>query len=137
MTALHSGGKFSYKAYATAGGLHGVGVSVVNALSADTVVEVARNKALFRQSFSRGHPTSGLEKLGATPNRGGTSVSFTPDTEIFGPTAHFRPARLYRLARSKAYLFRGVEIRWKCAPELLGDDTPARDRKSTRLNSSH
>src|SRR3546814_9627821 len=98
---------------------------------------VARNKELFRQNFSRGHPTSGLEKLGATPNRRGTSVSFTPDTEIFGPTAHFRPARLYRLARSKAYLFRGVEIRWKCAPELIGDDTPARDRKSTRLNSSH
>src|SRR3546814_3086154 len=72
---------------------------------------VARNKELFRQNFSRGHPTSGLEKLGATPNRRGTSVSFTPDTEIFGPTAHFRPARLYRLARSKAYLFRGVEIR--------------------------
>ncbi|API57961.1 DNA topoisomerase IV subunit B [Tardibacter chloracetimidivorans] len=125
MTTLHSGGKFSDKAYATSGGLHGVGVSVVNALSADTVVEVARNKELFRQSFSRGHPTSGLEKLGATPNRRGTSVSFTPDTEIFGPTAHFRPARLYRLARSKAYLFRGVEIRWKCAPELIGDDTPA------------
>src|SRR3546814_13114736 len=87
---------------------------------------VARNKELFRQNFSRGHPTSGLEKLGATPNRRGTSVSFTPDTEIFGPTAHFRPARLYRLARSKAYLFRGVEIRWTCAPELIGDDTPAR-----------
>ena len=125
MTTLHSGGKFSDKAYATSGGLHGVGVSVVNALSSDTVIEVARNKELFRQSFSRGHPTSGLEKLGATPNRRGTSVSFTPDTEIFGPTAHFRPARLYRLARSKAYLFRGVEIRWKCAPELIGDDTPA------------
>src|SRR3546814_4681157 len=143
--SLHSGGKFSDKAYATSGGLHGVGVAVVNALSADTVVEVARNKELFRQSCSRGHPTSGLEKLGATPNRRGTSVSFTPDTEIFGPTAHFRPARLYRLARSKAYLFRGVEIRWKCAPELIGDDTPASavfqfpggDRKSTRLNSSH
>jgi topoisomerase-4 subunit B len=124
MTTLHSGGKFTDKAYATSGGLHGVGVSVVNALSTETVIEVARNKELFRQSFSRGHPTSGLEKLGSTPNRRGTSVSFSPDPEIFGPTAHFKPARLYRLARSKAYLFRGVEIRWKCAPELIGDDTP-------------
>ena len=125
MTTLHSGGKFSDKAYATSGGLHGVGVSVVNALSAETVVEVARNKELYRQSFSRGHATSALEKLGPTPNRRGTSVSFVPDVEIFGPTAHFKPARLYRLARSKAYLFRGVEIRWKCAAELIGDDTPA------------
>src|SRR3546814_15383687 len=89
MAPRHSGGKVSDRAYATSGGLHGVGVSGVNALSADTVVEVARNKELFRQSFSRGHPTSGLEKLGATPNRRGTSVSFTPDTEIFGRTAPF------------------------------------------------
>jgi len=125
MTMLHSGGKFTGKAYATSGGLHGVGVSVVNALSTETVVEVARNRELFRQSFARGLVTSGLEKLGPTPNRRGTTVSFVPDPEIFGAGAHFRPARLYRLARSKAYLFRGVEIRWKCAPELIGDDTPA------------
>ncbi len=125
MTTLHSGGKFTGKAYATSGGLHGVGVSVVNALSEETVVEVARNKELFRQSFSRGQVTSALEKCGAAPNRRGTSVSFVPDPEIFGATAHFRPGRLYRLARSKAYLFRGVEIRWRCAPELIGDDTPA------------
>jgi topoisomerase-4 subunit B len=125
LTMLHSGGKFTQKAYATSGGLHGVGVSVVNALSTDTVVEVARNKELYRQSFSRGHPVTALESLGPTHNRRGTRVSFVPDTEIFGEAAHFSPARLYRLARSKAYLFAGVEIRWRCDPELAGDGTPA------------
>lgn len=125
LSTLHSGGKFSDKAYATSGGLHGVGVSVVNALSTDTVVEVARNKELYRQRFSRGETLGPIEKLGAAPNRRGTSVSFTPDPEIFGPGAHFRPARLMRLARSKAYLFAGVEIRWKCDPSLIGDDTPS------------
>src|SRR5688572_23212370 len=124
LTTLHSGGKFSDKAYATSGGLHGVGVSVVNALSSDTVIEVARNKELYRQRFSRGHPQGPLEKAGGAPNRRGTSVAFTPDTEIFGDM-RFKPARLYRLARSKAYLFAGVEIRWKCAPELITDDTPS------------
>ena len=124
MTTLHSGGKFEGKAYATSGGLHGVGASVVNALSTETVVEVARNKELFRQSFSQGLPLSPLEKVGAAPNRRGTSVSFTPDTAIFGEQK-FKPARLYRLARSKAYLFAGVEIRWKCDPSLISDDTPA------------
>ena len=125
LTMLHSGGKFSDKAYATSGGLHGVGVSVVNALSSDTVVEVARDRRLYRQSFARGHPTGPLEELGTTPNRRGTSVAFTPDTEIFGEAQLFRPARLYRLARSKAYLFAGVEIRWRCDPALITDDTPA------------
>ncbi|MBU1464598.1 MAG: DNA topoisomerase IV subunit B [Alphaproteobacteria bacterium] len=124
MTTLHSGGKFEGKAYATSGGLHGVGASVVNALSTETVVEVARNKELFRQSFSQGLPLGPLEKVGAAPNRRGTSVSFTPDTAIFGEQK-FKPARLYRLARSKAYLFAGVEIRWKCDPSLISDDTPA------------
>jgi topoisomerase-4 subunit B len=125
LSTLHSGGKFTGKAYATSGGLHGVGVSVVNALSSDTVVEVARNRELYRQKFSRGLTLGPLEHLGPTPNRRGTSVSFVPDTEIFGPDLHFKPTRLYRLARSKAYLFAGVEIRWKCAPELIADDTPA------------
>jgi topoisomerase-4 subunit B len=125
LTTLHSGGKFSDKAYATSGGLHGVGVSVVNALSSDTVVEVARNRELFRQTFAKGLPTSKLEKLGAAPNRRGTSVAFTPDTEIFGEAAKFKPARLHRLARSKAYLFAGVEIRWRCDPSLITDETPA------------
>jgi topoisomerase-4 subunit B len=124
LTMLHSGGKFSDKAYATSGGLHGVGVSVVNALSTDTVVEVARNKEVWRQTFSRGAPTSTLERVGIAPNRRGTTISFTPDPTIFGEEAKFKPARLYRLARSKAYLFAGVEIRWKCDPSLISDDTP-------------
>ncbi len=125
LSTLHSGGKFDGKAYATSGGLHGVGVSVVNALSSHTVVEVARNRELYRQSFSRGLTLGPLEHLGPTPNRRGTSVSFTPDDQIFGPELRFKPARLYKLARSKAYLFAGVEIRWKCSPELITDDTSA------------
>jgi len=123
MSTLHSGGKFNSKVYATSGGLHGVGVSVVNALSSDTVVEVARNRELFRQRFARGLTLAPLERLGPTPNRRGTTVAFTPDTEIFGEM-QFKPNRLYRLARSKAYLFAGVEIRWKCAPDLISDETP-------------
>ena len=125
LTTLHSGGKFSGKAYATSGGLHGVGVSVVNALSSLTRIEVARNKELFAQEFSRGLPTGKLQKLGGTPNRRGTTVSFVPDAEIFGADAKFKPARLFRLVRSKAYLFAGVEIRWKCAPSLANEDVPA------------
>jgi topoisomerase IV subunit B len=125
MTTLHSGGKFEGKAYATSGGLHGVGVSVVNALSDDTVVEVARGKQLYRQSFSKGHALGPLEDLGPTPNRRGTTIAFTPDTEIFGKDAKFKPARLFKLARSKAYLYAGVEIRWRCDPELASEDVPA------------
>ncbi len=125
LTMLHSGGKFSHKAYATSGGLHGVGVSVVNALSSETRVEVARGRELYRQTFARGAPTSKLERLGPTSNRRGTTLSFVPDAEIFGEEAKLRPARLYRLARSKAYLFAGVEIRWRCDPALIADDTPA------------
>ncbi len=124
LSTLHSGGKFAGKAYATSGGLHGVGVSVVNALSSETVVEVARNRQLYRQRFSRGQTLGPLELLGNAPNRRGTSVSFVPDIEIFGPELKFKPKRLYTLARSKAYLFAGVEIRWRCAPELIVDDTP-------------
>ncbi|WP_184005663.1 DNA topoisomerase IV subunit B [Stakelama sediminis] len=126
LSTLHSGGKFTGKAYATSGGLHGVGVSVVNALSSDTVIEVARDRQLYRQHFSRGVTLGPLEHLGGTPNRRGTMVRFTPDTEIFGKELNFKPARLYRLARSKAYLFAGVEIRWKCDPALIeGTDIPA------------
>jgi topoisomerase IV subunit B len=125
LTMLHSGGKFSGKAYATSGGLHGVGVSVVNALSSHTRVEVARNKELYAQEFARGIPLGPLKRLGSTPNRRGTSVSFVPDLEIFGEDAKFKPARLFRLARSKAYLFAGVEIRWKCAAGLASEDVPA------------
>jgi topoisomerase-4 subunit B len=124
MTTLHSGGKFEGKAYSTSGGLHGVGVSVVNALSTETVIEVARDKKLYRQSFSKGHATSKLETIGAAPNKRGTTVSFTPDPEIFGADARFSPERLYKLARSKAYLFAGVEIRWRCDPSLASDTVP-------------
>src|SRR3954470_10931053 len=124
MTTLHSGGKFEGKAYSTSGGLHGVGVSVVNALSTDTVVEVARDRILYRQSFSKGLPTSKLETVGPTPNRRGTTVAFTPDPGIFGADAAFSPERLYKLARSKAYLFAGVEIRWRCDPSLASTDVP-------------
>ena len=123
LSMLHSGGKFSGKAYATSGGLHGVGVSVVNALSSDTVVEVARDRLLYRQSFSKGLTLGPIQQVGAAPNRRGTSVAFTPDVEIFGEML-FKPARLYKLARSKAYLFAGVEIRWKCDPALISDETP-------------
>src|SRR5438270_608448 len=118
MTTLHSGGKFEGKAYSTSGGLHGVGVSVVNALSSETVVEVARDRMLYRQAFSRGVATSPLETVGPTPNRRGTTTVFVPDPEIFGADAHFSPERIYKLARSKAYLFAGVEIRWRCDPSL-------------------
>lgn len=126
MTVLHAGGKFSDKAYQTSGGLHGVGVSVVNALSDRLEVEVARDKRLHRMVFSRGIPKGGIEDLGPVHNRRGTTVRFHPDPVIFGEGASLDPARLFRMARSKAYLFRGVEIRWKCAPERLkqGDTTP-------------
>ena len=123
MTTLHAGGKFSDKAYETAGGLHGVGISVVNALSELVEVEVARDKVLYRQCFSRGLPQGKLEKVGAAPNRRGTSVRFRPDTQIFGEKLRFRPARLFQMARSKAYLYRGVEVRWNCDPALLPEDS--------------
>ncbi len=118
LTTLHSGGKFNNKVYATSGGLHGVGVSVVNALSDDLVVEVARDRQAWVQTFSRGKPASKLKSAGPAPNRRGTTVTFHPDHEIFGKQS-FVPERLYRMVRSKAYLFRGVEIRWKCDKSLL------------------
>jgi topoisomerase-4 subunit B len=119
LTTLHSGAKFSNTAYKTAAGLHGVGVSVVNALSDKLTVEVARDRKLWSQSYSRGRPTGKLKDLGPVHNRRGTSVRFHPDPEIFGASALFRAATLYRLARSKAYLFRGVEIRWRCEAGVL------------------
>ena len=129
LTTLHAGGKFSGDAYQTSGGLHGVGVSVVNALSDRMRVEVARGKQVYAQEFSRGKPMGALQNLGTTPNRRGTQVTFHPDAEIFGPRAALKPGRLYRMARSKAYLFRGVEIRWRCAADLIGDkdETPTED----------
>jgi topoisomerase-4 subunit B len=125
MCTLHAGGKFEGKAYNTSGGLHGVGVSVVNALSDVCEVEVARGQQLYRMTFSRGVPKGKLEKLGPVMNRRGTKVRFHPDETIFGKGAHFKPARLFKMARSKAYLFGGVEIRWSCDPSLIKDDTPA------------
>ncbi|WP_019221964.1 DNA topoisomerase IV subunit B [Bartonella senegalensis] len=119
MTQLHSGGKFDGKAYQTAGGLHGVGISVVNALSDYMEVEVARERKLYRQRFSRGIPQSGLEDLGDVYNRRGTRVRFHPDNKIFGEKAAFDPEKIYKMARSKAYLFGGVKIRWNCDPTLL------------------
>lgn len=123
LTTLHSGGKFSGKAYETSGGLHGVGSSVVNALSEWLWVEVARDKQLYKQSFARGAPTTKLEKLGPVNNRRGTTVSFKPDHEIFGKKQAFKPAWLFQMVRSKAYLFRGVEIRWHCPASLIEKDS--------------
>jgi topoisomerase-4 subunit B len=125
LTTLHSGGKFGGKVYETSGGLHGVGSSVVNALSETLEVEVARDRTLFRQNFARGVPTTKLIYAGPVHNRRGTTIRFKPDPQIFGPL-QFGAARLYKLCRSKAYLFRGVEIRWACDPSLIGprDETP-------------
>jgi topoisomerase-4 subunit B len=119
MTTLHAGGKFDSKVYETSGGLHGVGVSVVNALSEILEVEVARGQTLYRQVFARGLPQGKLETVGRVLNRRGTRVRFKPDHQIFGKDARFQPRRLFKMARSKAYLFGGVEIRWKCAPSLI------------------
>lgn len=125
LTTLHAGGKFSDKAYETAGGLHGVGISVVNALAEHLEVEVIRDQTLFTQTYSRGEAQSKLKKGGEIKNRKGTSITFRPDTQIFGDKAKFRAAHIYKLIRSKAYLFRGVEIRWKCAEEMVkGTDIP-------------
>ncbi|WP_419255477.1 DNA topoisomerase IV subunit B [Caulobacter sp. ErkDOM-YI] len=124
MTVLHAGGKFSGKAYETSGGLHGVGASVVNALSELVEVTVWRDGFEHLQSFSRGKPLGPVEKIGPSKKRG-TMVRFKPDDEIFGEGTNFKPARLYRMARSKAYLFRGVQIKWSCAAERIQDQTPA------------
>lgn len=129
MTTLHAGGKFDSEVYETSGGLHGVGVSVANALSERMEVEVARGQQLYRQTFERGKPKSKLEKLGRAPNRRGTRVRFRPDPQIFGAKAAFKAQRVFKMARSKAYLFGGVEIRWSCAKELLRgvEDVPEKE----------
>ena len=125
MTMLHSGGKFGSKVYDTSGGLHGVGVSVVNALSESLQVDVWLRRRHSRQTFARGIPTSQLKDLGEVNNKRGTSIRFKPDPQIFGKGVAFSPARLFRMSRAKAYLFGGVEIRWSCAPELVkGTDVP-------------
>ena len=125
LTTLHSGGKFDGKVYQTSGGLHGVGLSVVNALASHLRVEVARDKELWAQEYSQGMPTGKLKKMKAVQNRRGTTVTFLPDPEIFGEKAAFEAQRLYDMAKSKAYLFRGVEIRWSCDSEIAAaDDVP-------------
>src|SRR6202451_1640239 len=128
MTTLHAGGKFGGKVYDTSGGLHGVGASVVNALSEWMEVDVARDRHAHKMRFERGKAVGKLKDLGAV-NRRGTIVTFKPDIQIFGKDTHFSAAQLYRMARSKAYLFRGVEIRWKCDPSLIkqGGATPAEE----------
>ena len=125
LTVLHSGGKFGGGAYKVSGGLHGVGLSVVNALSDKLVVEIARDKKLYRQEYSKGKPVTSLELIGNAPNRRGTSITFHADPEIFGSRV-FVPNRIYRMARSKAFLFKGIRILWKCDPSVLseGDPTP-------------
>jgi topoisomerase-4 subunit B len=126
LTTLHAGGKFGGKAYGASGGLHGVGISVVNALSDVFEVEVARDRVLWKQAYSRGKAKGKLKQAGTVSNRRGTTVRFHPDPEIFGPKVAFRPSRMYRMARSKAYLSGGVEIRWSCDPSLVpeGSETP-------------
>ena len=126
LTTLHSGGKFGGGAYKVSGGLHGVGLSVVNALSEKLVVEVARDKKLYRQEYSKGRPLTALEFVGNCPNRRGTSITFKPDAEIFEGNNKFIVNRIYRMARSKAFLFKGIKINWSCAPELIanGESTP-------------
>ncbi|MBI4275509.1 MAG: DNA topoisomerase IV subunit B [Rhizobiales bacterium] len=126
MCTLHAGGKFDSRVYETSGGLHGVGVSVVNALSEKLEVEVARGGQLYRQIFARGKPKTGLEKIGRAPNRRGTTVRFKPDPAIFGDKAKFNTERLFRMARAKAYLFGGVELRWSCPKDLAKGDVPAK-----------
>ena len=118
LTTLHAGGKFSDKVYETSGGLHGVGASVVNALSIKLDAEIARNRKLFKQSFSKGKPVTPMTSDGSAHNRRGTSIKFSPDPDIFGTECQFKPSILYKMAKSKAYLFAGVEIRWKCSPNL-------------------
>jgi topoisomerase-4 subunit B len=133
MTTLHAGGKFDSKVYATSGGLHGVGVSVANALSETLEVEVARGQKLYRQTYTRGAPDGPVKNLGPIKNRRGTEVRFRPDHKIFGKGAAFKPARLFRMARSKAYLFRGVEIRWSCAKAALAGDSETPEKAELRF----
>ena len=130
MTSLHSGGKFGGQAYKISGGLHGVGLSVVNALSQSLKIEVIRDGKLWSQNYTKGKPTTKLKECGSKHKRKGTSITFTPDFDIFPKDARFRPQQLYKMARSKAYLFKGIEVRWTCNPTLLKkrDTTPEKDK---------
>ena len=122
LTTLHSGGKFNNKTYQTSAGLHGVGLSVVNALSSKLLVQVIREGKLFEQEYSRGKPINNISP-GKNPSKiaHGTIIHFTPDDEIFD-NVEFDPSRLYKLARSKAYLFGGVKIHWHC--EITTEEIP-------------
>ena len=123
LTTLHAGGKFSNKVYSTAGGLHGVGLSVVNALSRELIVEVVRDKKLWRQIYKEGRPQGTLKNKGTVKNKSGTSVTFYPDHTIFKNSTKFQAHTLYRMAKSKAYLCRGVEIRWRCHQKWIKEET--------------
>lgn len=126
LTTLHSGGKFSGNSYETAGGLHGVGISVVNALAASLQIKVYREGKLYSQAYAKGHPLGKIEVSEAPKRMKGTSITFTPDPEIFGEKARLRPSKVFDLAKAKAYLYKGVEIEWKCDKEILsGCDIPA------------
>ena len=126
LTTLHSGGKFSDNVYQTAGGLHGVGISVVNALSSHLNITVYRHGKLYQQSYSRGVPLSKLTSSETSKKLKGTVINFAPDGEIFGNKASFKPTKIYELAKSKAYLHRGVEIDWECELKLADDKIPAK-----------
>ena len=130
LTTLHAGGKFSDNVYSTSGGLHGVGISVVNALSDSLTVEIARDQRLFSQQFKQGTACSSLIDEGPVRNRRGTKICFHPDPEIFGRSLKFKPSALYQMAKSKAYLFRGVEIRWSCDTELIASDPKTPDAET-------
>ena len=130
LTTLHAGGKFSDNVYSTSGGLHGVGISVVNALSDSLTVEIARDQRLFSQQFRQGAASSSLIDEGPVRNRRGTKICFHPDPEIFGKNLKFNPSTLYQMAKSKAYLFRGVEIRWSCDTELIVSDPKTPDAET-------
>ncbi len=130
LTTLHSGGKFGSKAYATSGGLHGVGLSVVNALARHLLIEVARDRIVYAQNYARGLPQDKLQEIGKAANRRGTRIQFTPDPEIFGEKAAFKPATLYKMVRSKAYLYAGVELRWRCDSELIAADSATPESES-------
>ena len=121
LTTLHSGGKFNNNVYKTSGGLHGVGSSVVNALSSEMIVTISRDGYEWRQTFSRGKPTSAMTRGTPTKNHG-TKIRFTIDDEIFGANAVFKPVKIYRMARAKSFLSRGVRVDWVCNPELITED---------------
>lgn len=121
LTTLHSGGKFNNNVYKTSGGLHGVGSAVVNALTSEMIVVISRDGYKWRQTFSRGKPTSAMTRMEETKGHG-TDIQFTIDDEIFGANAVFKPIKIYRMARAKAFLSKGVKIEWHCNPELLTED---------------